>query len=92
MNIKHLLNPGLKTEIQSSGVVEIYDMTMDNLKEIGFIDATGWPTGKMKQLMEDIEKISPSDFLHDVQYWDLLSKGFSVYNNFIEDGANEEEE
>lgn len=83
-------NLGLITEVAASGDVQIFELNDTSLKEIGWMDAAGWPSGEMIQFMRDIDSISPATFEDGAKFWDQLLQGVSVYNHFFEDGENEE--
>jgi len=87
----HVYNPELKTEKASTGSIDILKFNKENLIALGFLDQNGWPLAKMKRLISDVDRMFPSDFAHDVKYWDQLIRGLSVYNNFIENGSTEEQ-
>ena len=85
MNTKKVKNPGLETQVASSGVIQIYELNTVNLEELGFIDEYGWPSGDFVQVLKDLDTISPLDFDHNVKFWDQVDRGgYSLYNKFLE--------
>jgi hypothetical protein len=85
-NIIKVTNDELFTSVSSSGVIDIIQMDEENLKAIGWLDENCWPQGDFLQVISDLDDIFPTDFEHGAKFWDQISKGYSVYNNFLEDG------
>lgn len=93
VNTKKIQNIDLLTEIGPGGIIPsglaIIELTEENLKEMGWMDDIGWPSGELLEVMKDLDTISPSDFEHGAKFWDQIKMGLSVYNNFFEDGEND---
>ncbi len=89
MNTRKIKNLDLTPEVPGSGVIELYELSEENLKELGFMDENAWPSGDMLQVIDDLDTISPTEFGNGVKFWDQIEMGFSIYNQFLEDGEND---
>ena len=86
MNYKKIKNIDLIPKMaETGGTIEIVEMSVANMISLGFLDADGWPTAKLKKVMNDIDTISPTEFGKGVRFWDSIDGGISIYNKFMED-------
>ena len=90
MSVKKIKNVNLFTEIASSGNIAIFEMNEQTLKDLGYLDEDGWPSGDFVQVLQDLDTISPVDLINNTKFWDPIDRGFSIYNKFLESGENEE--
>lgn len=84
MNIKKVYNKNLLTEIAASGTIEIFAMNEENLKLLNFLDEDGWPKGEFLKVIKDLDTISPTEFGHNVKFFDIIDNGLKIYNKFLD--------
>jgi len=89
-NFNILTNEELLPKVSARGTIDIIPMTKDNLTTIGWLDAKGNPTEQFKTFITDMDFVVPTDFGHEVKYWDTIQKSsFMLFNHFLEDGNND---
>jgi hypothetical protein len=78
-----IVNPDLQVTPINSSDIQLISFNTTNLKELGFIDEKNYPTDKLKKIIEIMAKFSPTEIKENAKRWDIIDKGVSLYNVFL---------
>lgn len=73
-----------KDQKSDSLLVDIHEITDDEIQDDNWEYTNGWPQEKMEKLIEKMRTITPYSVSDNPKFFDLSIYGYSVYNHSFE--------